>query len=401
MIRVLRIINRFNLGGPTYNVAYLSRYMSMEFETLLAGGVREESENSSEFIVEDLGLRPHVIQKMKRSINPLNDLAAYKEIHKLIKEFKPHIVHTHASKAGALGRLAAIREKVPVIVHTFHGHVFHSYFNPVKTGIYKNIERYLARRSDCIIAISDRQKYELSVEHRICPADKIKVIPLGFDLTRFMTDKEIKRKQFRNELKIEDDTLVISIIGRMVPVKNHQLFIKAIRHVAEHTSKKIRAVIVGDGTERAPMEALCNQLGLKYSTVEQGYNDCLVTFTSWITKADVVCAASDIICLTSFNEGTPVSLIEAQAANVPVVSTKAGGVENIVSSETALLTDVEDEKGFCENVLKLVNDDTLRESMSQKGWELVGKKFHYTRLVNDMEVLYRELLERKGVGSGQ
>lgn len=398
MIRVLRIINRFNLGGPTYNVAYLSRYISAEFQTLLAGGVKEESENSSEFIVEDLGLDPHVIHTMRRSINPLNDLAAYNELLKLIKEFRPHIVHTHASKAGALGRIAAIRAGVPVIVHTFHGHVFHSYFNPVKTGIYKNIERYLAKRSDAIIAISEKQKQELSVDHKICEPEKITVIPLGFDLNRFRENKEEKRKKFRSDLKIDDDTIVITIIGRMVPVKNHALFFKGIRHVLDHTSKKIRAVVVGDGPERLPMEKLCAALKIPYSNVEEGYNNDPVSFTSWLTNIDVVCAGSDIVCLTSFNEGTPVSLIEAQAANVPVISTRVGGVENIVSDETALLCEVTDEKTYSGHVLRLVEDDVLRKKMSEKGWDLVGQRFHYTRLVSDMERLYRELLARKGVG---
>jgi glycosyltransferase involved in cell wall biosynthesis len=397
MAKVLRIINRFNLGGPTYNVAYLSRYISAEFDTMLTGGVKEESENSSEFILEDLGLKPHVIKTMRRSINPLNDLNAYKEILEMIREFRPDIVHTHASKAGALGRVAAIRAKVPIIVHTFHGHVFHSYFNPVKTGIYKNIERFLAKRSDCIIAISDRQKHELSIDHKICEPEKIRVIPLGFDLTRFHTGKEEKRKKFRAELKVDDDTLMITIIGRLVPVKNHQLFLRAIQYVKKKSNKKIRAVIVGDGSERAGLEALCKEQSLPYSSVESGYDDSVVSFTSWITQADVVCAGSDIICLTSFNEGTPVSLIEAQAANVPVISTRVGGVENIVSPDTALLSDVEDEDRFCQNLLKLVEEDDLRKRMSEKGWDLVGKKFHYTRLVDDMEKLYRELLTSKGI----
>src|SRR5687767_8954078 len=127
-IRVLRIINRFNLGGPTYNVSYLAKFLAPEFETLLIGGEKDDSEASSDYIVKSLGLEPRIIKGMKRSVNPLDDYKAYREIRRIIREFKPDIVHTHASKAGALGRYAAIKEKVPVIVHTFHGHVFHSYF---------------------------------------------------------------------------------------------------------------------------------------------------------------------------------------------------------------------------------------------------------------------------------
>ena len=143
MPRILRIINRFNLGGPTYNAAYLTKYMPPHYETLLIGGEKEESEESSAHILNSLDLTSTIIPEMKRSINPLNDYNAYKKIKNIIKEYKPDIVHTHAAKAGTIGRLAAYTSKVPVIVHTFHGHVFHSYFNKAKTSVFKNIERML------------------------------------------------------------------------------------------------------------------------------------------------------------------------------------------------------------------------------------------------------------------
>jgi len=158
MTKVLRIINRFNLGGPTYNVAYLSKYMSDDFETLLVGGAKDDTEESSNFIVENLGLKPVIVEEMLREIDLKNDYIAYKKIKKIILEFKPDIVHTHASKAGTLGRLAASSCGVPIIVHTFHGHVFHSYFGKLKTIFYKTIERYLAKRSTAIIAISENTK---------------------------------------------------------------------------------------------------------------------------------------------------------------------------------------------------------------------------------------------------
>ena len=192
MPRVLRIINRFNLGGPTFNVTYLSKYMSDEYETMLIGGEKEDSEDSSIFILENLGLKPVLIPEMKRSINPINDLKAYYKIKKIIKDFKPDIVHTHAAKSGALGRLAAYNCNVPVIVNTFHGHVFHSYFGKTKTLFYKTIERWLAKKSTKIIAISEIQKEELWKQHKICKKDKLAVIPLGFDLDRFQENTEEK-----------------------------------------------------------------------------------------------------------------------------------------------------------------------------------------------------------------
>ncbi|MFP5471266.1 MAG: glycosyltransferase, partial [Bacteroidia bacterium] len=159
-IRVLRIINRFNIGGPTYNAAYLTKYLPEEYETLLLGGVKDEGEDSSEYILENLGIKPMLIEEMKRPINLKDDYLAYKKVRQIIKEFKPHIVHTHASKAGLVGRLAAIHSNVPIIVHTFHGHVFHSYFGRLKTFVFKSIERYLAKKSTKIIAISKEQKHE-------------------------------------------------------------------------------------------------------------------------------------------------------------------------------------------------------------------------------------------------
>ena len=221
MPKVLRIINRFNLGGPTYNAAYLTKYLAPEFETLLIGGMKDESEGSSEFILKDLGVDYQVIPEMKRSINPFDDLAAYSRIKKIIQEFKPDIVHTHAAKAGALGRQAAYSCNVPVIVHTYHGHVFHSYFGNFKTAVYKTIERNLAKRSSAIIAISDKQKQELAVEHQIAPAEKIHVIPLGFDLNRFHEGLDEKRKEFRAKYHLQDNEIAIGIIGRLTPVKNH------------------------------------------------------------------------------------------------------------------------------------------------------------------------------------
>ena len=249
--KVLRIINRFNLGGPTYNAAYLTKYLEDEYETLLVGGIHDDSEESSMHILNDLGLDPIVIPEMKRSINLKNDRIAFQKIQKLIQEFKPDIVHTHASKAGAIGRRAAYKSGVKQIYHTFHGHVFHSYFGSLKTNIYKTIERNLAKKSTKIIAISDIQKHELSDIHKICPKEKIEVIPLGFDLKKFYTNKEEKRKRFRTEWTLSNDEIAIGIIGRLAPIKNHKFFIDVIDRILKLTNKKLRFFIIGDGEEKS------------------------------------------------------------------------------------------------------------------------------------------------------
>lgn len=377
MPKILRIINRFNIGGPTYNAAYLSKYLSPDFETLLVGGQKDETEDSSEFILDSLGLKPLIIPEMKREVKWSEDKVAYKKIKELIGDFKPDIVHTHASKAGAIGRLAAHKMKVPLIYHTFHGHVFHSYFGAMKTQVYKSVERNLARKSSRIIAISDIQKEELSNIHKICSPDKIKVIPLGFDLTRFYTDLEIKRAQFRSEWKIGDEEIAIGIVGRLVPIKNHQMFLDVAKRVSDKAKKSLKFVIVGDGELRGELEEYVNKLGLEN-----------VIFTSWQKNVDVVNAGLDIICLTSKNEGTPVSLIEAQASGKPIVSTRVGGIENVVKpNETAFLSEVGDMDAFSIGLLKLIEDDELRKEFGLKGNHVL-QKFHFTRLVNDFRELY-------------
>lgn len=394
MPKVLRIINRFNIGGPTYNAAYLTKYLPNEYETLLIGGDKEESEDSSKHILDDLGITPTIIPEMQRAIKFGNDYSAYKKIKQIITEFKPDIVHTHASKAGTLGRMAAFSCKVPAVVHTFHGHVFHSYFNKAKTTFFKRIERKLAEKSNAIVAISDIQKHELGEIHKIAPLDKIEVIPLGFDLNRFQENLDFKRNQFRSEYKIEDDEIAIGIIGRLVPIKNHNLFLRALKSVLDRTTKKVRAFIVGDGESKDEIIALATELGIDFCQSSIQLKKAPLTLTSWIKNIDVVNAGVDIIALSSLNEGTPVSLIEAQAANNPIVSTNVGGIENVVlQNKTGLLSDIKDIESYANNLLELIENDSLRNEMKIEGWNHVKNKFSYTRLVKDMDKLYNKLLK--------
>jgi glycosyltransferase involved in cell wall biosynthesis len=389
MPRVLRIINRLNLGGPTFNASYLSRYMPDDYETMLVAGMKDEHEASSDFIPLSMGLEPVYIRSMRREIDPFKDRRAYQEIRKIIDKFKPDIVHTHAAKAGALGRLAAHHAGVPVITHTFHGHVFHSYFNPVKTNVFLKIERYLASKSSRIIAISKRQKEEIGEEFKVVEPEKISVIPLGFDLSRFQEDVEAKRNAFRKEWKLSEETVAIGIIGRLVPVKNHPMFLKAIQALKNQTSIPFQALLIGDGEDRSALEAMAREMGLLDGAKPA------VKFTSWIKDIDRANAGLDIITLTSFNEGTPVSLIEAQAANKPVISTKVGGVEDIVlEGVTGLLCQVDDVEELTTHLKTLVENADLRRQMSENGYKHVSDKFGYQRLVNDVHSLYEELLNK-------
>jgi glycosyltransferase involved in cell wall biosynthesis len=393
MPKILRIVNRFNIGGPTYNVAYLTKYLSQDFETLLVGGVPEASEEGSSRILEEMGIEPVIIGEMKRAIGIRDDYMAYRKLRYIIHKFKPDIVHTHASKAGALGRMAAKNEGVPLIFHTFHGHVFHSYFGKAQTYFYKTVEKKLASYTDRIIAISDKQKAELTEEHGICNPEKVEVIPLGFDLEKFWTENETKRADFRARYKVGEDEIAVGIIGRLVPVKNHDLFLKAAAEIVKSTDKKVRFFIIGDGESKDRLLQLSESLGLKtaYMPTDSVHQ---VTFTSWIKNVDWAMSGLDIIALTSFNEGTPVSLIEAQACSKPVVSTRVGGIQNIVlEGETALLSENNHLESFTQNLKKVIDDEYLRKVLSRKGREFVKDRFHYMRLVSDTEKLYRSMLE--------
>jgi glycosyltransferase involved in cell wall biosynthesis len=394
MPKILRIINRFNLGGPTYNAAYLTKYMPSDYETLLIGGVKQEEEGSSEFIVESLGIKPLIIEEMQRNPNVFSDIKALQRIKKIIQDFKPDIVHTHASKSGALGRIAAAQAKVPVIVHTFHGHVFENYFGKLKTNLYINIEQYLAKKSSAIIAISDKQKYDLTTRFNIAPEQKVHVVPLGFDLDKFQMDNEVKRLDFRKMYHLEDDEIAIGIIGRLTAIKNHNMFVDVIKKAKDSGVKKIRAFVIGDGEEKESIKTYLTEKGLTFTESKEERAD--VTFTSWIKEIDWANAGLDIILLTSLNEGTPVSLIEAQSSCKPILSTRVGGVENTVKEGvTALLSESEDVETMSNNLIRLLKDDELREKMGKNGWELVKQKFHYMRLVSDMDRLYSQLLGKK------
>ena len=386
-IRVLRIINRFNIGGPTYNATFLTKFLSDEFVTMLVGGFPEEGESDSLHIPRGYGIEPILLPELIRQPNIISDRKALSKLKSIIKDFKPDIVHTHASKAGALGRQAAIECKVPVIVHTFHGHVFHSYFGKFKTWIFKTIERRLAAKTTGVIAISSLQKEELCWQHKIAPEDKLTVIPLGFDLQQFQQDIKEKRIKTRETYGIADDEIAIAIIGRLSPIKNHSFFIDVMAKVQNHTTKKLKIFIVGDGEERPRIE----------QKIEKDCPNAPIVLTSWIKDIASFNPGMDIICLTSNNEGTPVSLIEAQACNVAVVSTDVGGVRDIVSEgDTGFICPPNDIDYFAKKILFLTENENNLKKMSQNGWSFVEHKFGYQRLVNDVENYYKEKLREKG-----
>ena len=388
MAKVLRIINRFNLGGPVNNALYLSKYIDDEYETKLIGGVHTKEEISAEFLFQELQVPYEIVPAMSREISLWGDIKAFIQVYKIAREYKPDIIHTHASKAGLIGRLVGVLLRTPILVHTFHGHVFHSYFGSFKTKFFIKIERFLAKRTHKIIAISQIQKEDLVTKYKIADDEKVAVIPLGFDLNRFKENQKEKRSSFRKKYQLNDDTIVISIVGRLVPIKNHQLFIDAIAKLKLLSSQKFTSFIVGDGDIKKDLIAYAESKGLTVSE-DNGKSD--LVFTSWIKETDYVFAGSDIIALSSKNEGTPVTLIEAQVASKPIVTTNVGGILDILEESEFNKISTHKPDDFAQKLLELSLLDI--NNISPIISEVVSKRFHYTELAKRVSVLYNDLLK--------
>ena len=383
-IRVLRIINRFNVGGPVYNVTYLTKFLPKSYETMLIGGCATSTEQDATYILESQGVEYEKLESMSRSIRFFNDLRTFFVLIKLIKSYKPTIVHTHASKAGALGRIAAKIMGVPVIVHTYHGHVFQGYFNPLVTKVVILLERFLGRLSTKIITISPEQQQEIVYKFNIIPVEKTIVIPLGFDLKRF-EESQTKRYELRNEHGISDRQRAVAIVGRLAPIKNHRLFIDAAALVLREYPNEFIFYVVGDGELKTEIKSYIENT---HPIVNKN-----LVFTSWIADMTTLYPAMDMVCLTSINEGTPVSLIEAQASGVPVISTNVGGVKDIVqANETGVIMEGNTAEELAKHLIQLHLNSSLRMKMSQNARNFVKEKFTYQRLVDDMDRLYKNLL---------
>jgi glycosyltransferase involved in cell wall biosynthesis len=395
MPKILRILNRLNVGGPTYNVAYLSKYLDDSYETRVLAGHKDLHEGSSAYVLNDLGVAFDYVPGMFRQLNPANDLRAYRFIQDVVNQYKPDIVHTHAAKAGALGRMAAYysKNRPKAIIHTYHGNVFDGYFSPLKTRIFLSVERYLCKLSTAIIAISEVQKRDMVEKYKLAPAEKIHVIRLGFDLQKFQDDRTVKRKQFRDFYQLNSNTVVVSIIGRLAPVKNHTLFIDVVKYLkTKDPSINIKFFIIGDGESRDGIISMIQNYGLSYCLPEDDNYEADIVFTSWRKDIDVVNAGSDIIALTSLNEGTPVSIIEAMASGKAVISTDVGGIRDIISDgNSGIISDVT-VSAFAGNLYKLAVDKLLRDHLAANGEVFVLNNYSYRRLIKDIEQLYKNIL---------
>ena len=379
-VRVVRVLTRLNIGGPAYHAILLTAGTEARYPTLLVTGSvgTAEGDMTDIAVAHDIPLMK--IPELGRNISPMNDLRVLWKLWILCRCLKPEIVHTHTAKAGALGRLAAWLAGVPIRVHTFHGHVFHGYFGPFKTALFLIIERYLARMTTRIIAISPRQAADIQKYLKV-PADRIAVMPLGLELDRFtQDDADTLRAEFRDDIAVHDE-IVIVVVGRLTSIKNQTLAISALPLLRQADSQFILAV-VGGGEDEQALKKLAESLGVADR----------VRFLGWRHDMAAVYYGSDIVALTSDNEGTPVCLIEALACGKPVVATAVGGVPDLLrEGALGLLVPPGDVEAFVSAMVSLI-DLSAREHIARGGPQDVRVRFDISRLVTDIEQLYDTLL---------
>jgi GT2 family glycosyltransferase len=404
-IRILRFIARLNVGGPSIHVYLLTTGLdSRRFRSTLVTGRISPQEGDMGYLFQSALEQPVIIEALQREISPFMDTKAFLQILRLLRKERPHIVHTHTAKAGTTARLAAIIYNLffngnAHTVHTFHGHVFSGYFSRTKSSMVIWAERLLAQKTDVIVAISQTQKEDLVNEFHIAPADKIRVIPLGFDLTSFL-DGGQKKGFFRKSIAEGHTTRLVGIVGRLVPIKNHALFLNMAEiFLNEYVDLNVKFVVIGDGELSDTLQAHAENLGLKNH----------VEFCGWRRDLPEVYADLDVLALTSINEGTPVSIIEAMASGTSIISTDAGGVRDLLGPPLEESPEIEgfkvckrgilcrknDAVGFARGLKHLMSMDIKQsDQMAENSRNFVIQTFSHERLLHDMEALYLGILKR-------
>jgi glycosyltransferase involved in cell wall biosynthesis len=387
---VLRIITRLNIGGPALHATLLTERLDpSRYDSLLVAGTEDPGEGNF-LALHDRSFEPLVIvPALGRGIHGPQDVVALAWLVRLMRRIRPHVVHTHTAKAGTLGRLAARMVGVPIVVHTYHGHVLRGYFPPAKTRVFVAIERWLARRTDRLLAVSETVRTEL-LDMGIGRPERFTIMPVGLDLDRFLRS-EGARGALRAELGLSDATPLVGIVGRLVHIKAHEVFLEAAARVAR-VLPDCGFLIVGDGERRAELRDQAAALGLGLQ----------VRFLGWRRDLDRIYADLDLVALTSHNEGSPLSLIEAMAAGRAVVATRVGGVPNLVEDGVSgVLVPPGDPAALSGAMTALLSDAGRREALGQAGRKRVATVFGADRLLRDMDRLYEKLLEEKKAHVGR
>jgi len=374
------------MGGPALHVAYLTAGLRERgYDTTLVAGSLARGEDSMAFVADARGVEIVRIDELGREISPLRDLVATLRLARLIRRERPDILHTHTAKAGTVGRVAAVlagRHAPPIVVHTFHGHVLRGYFGPVRTRFFLLLERWLAARTTALIAVSPQVRDDL-VALGVAPAERFVVIRLGIELGERVADGQNGRAESRRYLGIEPERFAVGWIGRMTAVKRTDDVLVAFKRLRDGGVDAVLC-LVGDGPDRPELERRAHELGVIRDTLFLGYQEDVAPYY----------AAFDALVLPSSNEGTPVSAIEALAAGRPVVATRVGGVPDVVKEgEEGFLVEPGETGELADRLAELARDPDLRERMGQAGRERVLPRYAVERLVDDVDRLYRSLLD--------
>jgi glycosyltransferase involved in cell wall biosynthesis len=382
-LRVLRVIGRLNMGGPAHQAALLSgrRFFPERYETLLVHGSLPEGEESLADLSREEGATMRFLGDLRTPIDPLHDSRALLKLIRIAWAFKPDVVHTHTAKAGFLGRQAALAVRPrPAIVHTYHGHVLEGYFGAAKSRLYLELERALARVSDRLVGVSEATVDDL-VRLGVAPRERFSVLPLGLDLAPLAEpDDRGLRQGTRGELGVAPEETLLVFVGRVVPIKRLDLLLRALAQ-AGGPGPRLRLALVGDGEERPGLEALASELGIERDVLFLGYRRELRSLF----------AAADVGVLSSDNEGTPVSLIEAGAAGLPAVATDVGGVGEVVSEQTGILVPPGDPAALAGALRQMADDPERRRTYGRAARSRVTERYGAARLIGDVDALYGEL----------
>jgi len=381
-VRVLRVIGRLNMGGPAHQAALLSgrRFFPERYETLLVHGSLPAGEESLAGLSRKEGATMRFLPELRQPVQPLVDARALAKLIRVARSFKPHVVHTHTAKAGFIGRQAALAVRPrPAIVHTFHGHVLEGYFGPAKARLYLELERALGRVSDRLLGVSQATVDDL-VRLGVAPRERFRVMPLGLDLQPLAEVGEALRASSRSELGVDPGEVLLIFVGRVVPIKRLDVLLNAVAKVRA-SDPRLRLALVGDGGERPGLERQAVELGIDRDVLFLGYR----------RELRPLFAAADLAVLSSDNEGTPVSLIEAAAAGLPAVTTDAGGVREVVGEETGIVVPCGDTDALASGILRMAGDRGLRERCGRAARERALGRYGAERLLGDIDALYREL----------
>ena len=386
-IRVLRVIARLNMGGPAIHVANLAAGLqSRGYQTTLVAGSLARGEDSMGFLAERLGVSVVSVPEIQREVSALHDMRSALRVASLIRTERPHVLHTHTAKAGAIARVAAMLAgdaRPPVVVHTFHGHVLKGYFGPGRTALFRQVERTLARANDALIAVSPEVRDEL-VELGVAPRERFAVIRLGIPLAERLADESAA--DYRRLYGIPREAFVVGWVGRMTGVKSTGAVLEIVRAARDEGVDAVLCM-VGDGPDRVRLEQLAHELGIARSCFFVGYQEDVAGYYRLF----------DAFVLPSVTEGTPVSAIEALASGTPVVANRVGGVPDVVRDGVdGFLVEAGDVRGAGRRLAELAGDPKLRARMGEAGRARVLDRYAVSRLVDDVDRLYRALARREG-----